>query len=124
MPLITQRSLMVASGSEGRALLTAALGFDHLKTEPAPPELSILRRWLHSWTGTGAVITGMLRQGFDLDLHSHEHRRDDRGWRATFLHNDHICYPWVGQVVRFYATPSEAVRAAAWDALNRKRPGE
>jgi len=107
-----------------RARLAAALGFDRLKIQPAPPELVALKRWLGSWTGTGAIITGMLRQGFDLSLQSHEHRPHDQGWRATFLHHDHVYYPWVGQVVRFYATLSEAVRAAAWNALNRKRPGE
>jgi hypothetical protein len=67
-----------------------------LELQPAPPEVVALERWLGSWTGTGAVITGMLRQGFDLDLRSHEHRRHDRGWRATFLHHDHVYYPWVG----------------------------
>jgi hypothetical protein len=100
-----------------RALLFAALGFARLELRPAPPELVALKRWLGSWTGTGAIITGMLRQGFDVDLRSHEYRRHDRGWRVTFLHHEHVFYPWVDQVLRFHPTPGKAVGEAAWKAL-------
>jgi hypothetical protein len=100
-----------------RALLCAAVGFARLELVPPPPELGPLKCWLGSWAGIGAVITGMLRQGFDVDLRSHQHRLHDRGWRANFLHHDHVDHPWVGQVVRFYATPGEAVWAASWEAL-------
>lgn len=86
------------------------------------PELRTLQRWLASWAGIGAVITGMLRKGYDVDLRSNEHRLHDRGWRATFLHRDHVTRPWVGQVIRFYPTPGEAVREAAWKALNANAP--
>jgi hypothetical protein len=66
-----------------RASLAAALGFSRLDLQPAPLELRTLQRWMGSWAGIGAIITGMLRQGFDVDLRSHEHRPHDRGWRAT-----------------------------------------
>jgi hypothetical protein len=48
-----------------RALLVAALGF--LQLRQAPPEVAPLRRWIDSWTGIGAVVTGMERQGYDVD---------------------------------------------------------
>jgi hypothetical protein len=105
-----------------RSVLVAALGFARPEVQPAPPELVALKGWLNSWAGIGAVITGMLRQGFDVDLRSHEHRLHDRDWRATFLHRDHIYWPWVGQVIRFYPTPGEAVRQAAWEALSAPTP--
>jgi hypothetical protein len=57
-----------------RALLIAALGFLKLRD---PPALVALRRWLDSWTGVGAVVTGMERQGYDVSL-----TRYPEGWRA------------------------------------------
>jgi hypothetical protein len=45
-----------------RVLLYAALGFARLEVEP-PPELRTLQRWMGSWAGIGAIITGILRQG-------------------------------------------------------------
>jgi hypothetical protein len=53
----------------------------------------------------------MLRQGYDLWLSSDEH-----GWRATFLHRDHLTRPWVGQVLSWWSTPWQAVHEAAWRA--------
>jgi hypothetical protein len=44
------------------------------------PVLEVLRSWLDSWRGIGAVERGMAHQGFDLQLT----RYDERGWRATF----------------------------------------
>lgn len=96
-----------------RALLVAALGFARLELQPPPPELATLQAWLGTWTGIGAVITGMIRQGFDVDLRSYE-----QGWRATFLDRHHVYRPWVGQVIRFHETPGQAVRPAAWEALS------
>ncbi len=55
----------------------------------------------------------MARHGYDLALTS-----DEQGWRATFLHRDHIYQPWVGQVLRWWSTPWQAVQEAAWQALN------
>src|SRR5262245_23786389 len=59
-----------------RALLTAALGF--LQLRQTPPELVPLRRWLDSWRGVGAIVTGLNAQGLDLEL-----RQFPRGWRAN-----------------------------------------
>lgn len=110
---------MPASLTQRRAPLLGALGFALVRVpEPLPPALVTLRRWLGSWTGIGAVITGMLRQSYDVDLRSYQ-----QGWRATFLHRDHVYRPWVGEVVRFYPTPWEAVQRAAWQALSRPQPG-
>src|SRR5688572_17582685 len=109
-------------GPGRRPLLRAALGFAQLELEPAPPALGALKAWLGSWAGIGAIITGMLRQGFDVDLRSHEHRLHDRGWRAVFLHRDHVTRPWVGQVLRWWDTPWAAVQDAAWRALNMPHP--
>ena len=47
---------------------------------PTEPELCVLHRWLNCWRGVGDVVTGMNRQGYDLQLTEY----DDRGWRATF----------------------------------------
>ena len=44
------------------------------------PVLRVLRSWLDSWRGLGAVERGMAHQGYDLQLT----RSDSRGWRATF----------------------------------------
>lgn len=61
-----------------------------------------------------ALIAAM---GFDVDLRSYE-----QGWRATFLHRHHVYRPWVGQVIRFYETPGQAIREGAWAALNTSPP--
>jgi hypothetical protein len=47
---------------------------------PVPPALNALHRWLDSWAGIGAIISGMASHGYDLALTSDEQRR-----RATFL---------------------------------------
>jgi hypothetical protein len=49
-----------------RALLSAALGFLQLHEQPA--EVAALRRWLDTWAGMGDVITGLTRQGWDVEL--------------------------------------------------------
>jgi hypothetical protein len=53
----------------GRLLLTV-LGFAGLTREAGggAPEIQMLRRWLDSWPGLGAVAQGMARQGYDLQL--------------------------------------------------------
>jgi hypothetical protein len=40
-----------------RVLLTAALGFLQLRQDP--PEVMVLRQWLDTWSGLGAVVEGM-----------------------------------------------------------------
>jgi hypothetical protein len=86
------------------------------KAPPASPTLFALKAWLGSWRGVGLVTDSMSRQGYDLALTSDEH-----GWRATFLHRDHLVRPWVGQVLAWWSTPWRAVQEAAWRALNARQ---
>ena len=93
-----------------RAPLTAALGFARLELQPPPPALVALKTWLGSWSGIGAVIAGMTRQGFNVEL-----RQFPEGWRANF-------YPagLAHSIVTGSAwepTPGLAVQRAAWQAL-------
>jgi len=76
-------------------------------------ELAILHAWLDSWSGLGAIVVGMQRHGYDLTL-----THDRNGWRATFLHRNHVLHPWVGQVLHWSPTPRRAVQEDAWRALN------
>ncbi len=65
-----------------RALLTVALAVALLDTRgrPEPPEQTMVRQWLDTWTGVGLIVTGMERQGYRLHL-----TNVDLGmWRATF----------------------------------------
>ena len=76
-----------------RALLTGALGFLLLRNQP--PEFAPLRRWLGLWAGLGAILDGMVRQGFDVALT----RNDDPGWRAlvfpsSFIHESRSGAAW------------------------------
>jgi hypothetical protein len=100
-----------------RALLVAALGF--LQVRLAPPEVAPLRRWLDSWTGIGAVVTGMTRQGFDADLMSCGPKR----WQATFL----AANPQGGAPLAHghaeQPLPWHAVQRAAWQALTKGGDG-
>ncbi|MBI1734984.1 MAG: hypothetical protein HYR51_07400 [Candidatus Rokubacteria bacterium] len=51
--------------SARRARLLAALGFLEIRWRGYTPDAAAaLERWLHSWPGFGAVITGMQAQGF------------------------------------------------------------
>jgi hypothetical protein len=95
-------------------VLIAALGFLELRQQP--PEVAPLRRWLNSWSGLGAVVIGMERQGYDVSL-----TRYPQCWRCTFLARDHTTRPWVGQVLSFHETPWRAVQHAAWTALDSER---
>jgi hypothetical protein len=67
--------------------------------------------FVRSLARPGGNLTGLTVLGTDLQ-------------GKVLLHHDHIYYPWVGQVLSFHPTADAAVRAAAWDALNRKQPGE
>jgi hypothetical protein len=96
-----------------RVLLRAAVGFAQIRVPDPPPELALVHRWLDSWTGIGHIAVGMARHGYDVSLTS-----DENGWRATFLHRDHLTRPWIGQVLGWRPTPWEAVQEAAWKAVN------
>jgi hypothetical protein len=62
-----------------RPLLSAALGFAMLETRAEPPALTTLKGWLNSWAGIGAIIGGMTRQGFNVEV-----RQFPQGWRVNF----------------------------------------
>jgi hypothetical protein len=44
------------------------------------PVLTTLKGWLNSWAGIGAVIAGMARQGWDVQLTAYAALH----WRANF----------------------------------------
>jgi hypothetical protein len=44
-----------------RAVLTAAVGFALLPARRDQPEVGMLRRWLDTWAGIGALAAGMAR---------------------------------------------------------------
>jgi len=71
------------SADARRPALRAALGFAQIA--PGAPELHLLHRWLDTWTGLGAIVAGLHRQGWDLQLTQY----GDGTWRATFYVTDH-----------------------------------
>jgi hypothetical protein len=96
--------------NQRRALLTAALGFLQLRDQP--PEVTLQRRWLDSWAGLGDVITGLTRQGLDVEL-----RQFPDGWRANLYptgtaHSIVVSSAWE-------RTPWQTVQRAGWGALMR-----
>ena len=95
-----------------RALLTAALGF--LQLQEALPEGALLRRWLDTWGGVGDLITGLTRQGLDVELRQFPH-----GWRVN-LYPSGIAHS-VLVATAWEPTPWQAVQQAAWAALTRSR---
>jgi hypothetical protein len=103
---------MTASDDRRRALLKAALGFARLTSQE--PEFRVLHRWLDSWRGAGAVIDGMLRQGYEASLTGGPY-----GWWASFLRQRPMGgAPDVVGVARD-EKPWRAVQRAAWDALRK-----
>jgi hypothetical protein len=93
-----------------RALLTAALGFLQPREEPA--EVATLRRYMDTWTGLGDVITGLTRQGWDVEL-----RQGQDGWRA-YLYPTGLAHS-IRVAAALEPTPWQAVQQAGWAALYR-----
>ena len=93
-----------------RSTLAAALAFSQLPAQA--PELKLLHCWLDSWRGTGDVVAGMRRLGYDLPLTDY----GNGFWRATF---------WVSGKQSVLggsaceATAWRAVQRAAWRCLRR-----
>jgi hypothetical protein len=80
----------------------------------AEPELvRLLQGWLSGWPGSGRIVLGMIRQGYDLQLT----RYGEEGWRANFYPagREHSMTSAVGSA--WQSTPWRAVQQAAWDAL-------
>ena len=67
------------------AALAAVLG-----VKSRAPELPAV----YAWLPVSLVVVRMQRHGYDFSL-----TQDRNGWRATFLHRNHLLYPWVGQVL-------------------------
>jgi hypothetical protein len=42
--------------------------------------MRLLHEWADTWGGVGAIVTGLHRTGYDLDLRQY----GDGYWRATF----------------------------------------
>lgn len=100
-----------------RSLLLAALGFARLELRgaPEPPALHALKAWLGSWAALGAIMVGMTRQGYDVDLMTVGPAR----WQATFLEpNPTGGAPLVAGHAE-QAEPWRALQEAAWAALTR-----
>lgn len=96
------------------ALLRAAVGFALLEP-PRARELRTLHAWLSSWRGVGAIVTGMARQGHDLQLTEYA----GEGWRATFYTTGLAHSIVTGSA--WEPTPWGAVQRAAWGALHDPR---
>jgi hypothetical protein len=75
----------------------------------------VARQWLDSWAGLGALVDGMVRQGFDVALT----RNGDAGWRALFYPSSFIHESRAGSA--WGTTPWKAVQDAAWMTLERRR---
>jgi len=50
----------------------------------------MLPGWLDSWSGLGAIVVGMCRDGYELRLDSDE---KNGGWKASFLHRSYVYHP-------------------------------
>jgi hypothetical protein len=83
-----------------------------MRITSAEPEILMVRHWLDSWTGFGAIVVGMLRHGYAF--------LSPATRTAGFLHRSRVYHPWVGQVIRWSSTPWRAVlggslhRASRW----------
>ena len=104
------------SDQRGR-LIVAALGFAGLPRPSYDRALWALRFWLDSWSGIGAIATGMARQGYDLQLT----RYDEKGWRATFYTTGMEHSITSATASAWERTPWHAVQGAAREALMRSR---
>ena len=88
---------------------------------PEPPLLPALRAWLGGWPGIGRIVTGMSRQGFDLELE----RQGAASWRATFYAAGRTAHSQTSAVGSATApTPWEAVQRAAWEGLRRREAAD
>jgi hypothetical protein len=77
------------------------------------PEVALLRQSMDSWAGLGAVLHGMVRQGFDVAL------TRNAGWRALFFPSSFIHESRAGSA--WGTTPWKAVQDAAWQTLKGPR---
>jgi len=103
--------------AQRRVVMFATLGFAALPRVPTDmaPVFQGLHQWLGSWRGTGDMVTGMTRQGFDLELHQYPD-----GWRCTFFvtGREHSLTEWTGSARE--KTAALAVQRAAARALDNQ----
>lgn len=104
-------------GPRRRALL-AALAAARVRFQPGtePPAVTLVKRWLDTWSSIGVIAAGMARQGYDLQLA----RYGDEGWRATFYVAGREHSPTQATGSAWEPTPWRAVQAAAWATLERQ----
>jgi len=89
--------------------LRATLGFLRLQTQT--PELRLLHAWADTWAGVGAIVAGLHRTGYDLDLRQY----GDGHWRATFYVTG-LAHSILGGSA-WEPTVWRAVQLAGWNAL-------
>src|SRR5262245_50623404 len=99
--------------AQRRSLLTTALVGALLPKDVA--EGQMVRAWLDSWSGVGHVVTGMARQGYELQLT----RYGNDGWRATFFTAGREHSLTRETASAWEQTPWRAVHKAALGALGR-----
>ena len=99
---------MLTRDEQRRTNLRAALGFLQLK--PTEPELVALHRTFDSWSGLGAIVVGLARQGYLLSL-THVAGGE---WRCYLMDDNPMLAPKGFGVAR---TPWRAVQDAAWAAV-------
>ena len=107
MPSPSASMTPLAPDRHREANLRAALGFLQLKSKA--PELTLLHRWLDTWTGVGLIAVGVERQGLRFSL-SHVTEGE---WRARFM--NHPMFAPEGYGVA--PTPWRAVQRAARAAI-------
>ncbi len=116
-PLV-QRGINHCVTHRRRALLIAALAALRVRNLDAP-ELRHVHALLDSWRGTGLVVVGMERHGFQVSLGDHGSGQ----WIAVFYRGSggHQRIEAAGTAQA--GTPWEAVQRAAWEALRGLRHG-
>jgi hypothetical protein len=86
------------------------------ETDPCPPVVAALHRWLDTRAGLGLITAGMASQGYDLALARHA----EAGWRATFYVSGLEHSPTCATGTAYERSPFLAVQRAAWEALLRR----
>jgi hypothetical protein len=93
-----------ARGRRLRAALAA------VRVKAGAPELTLVHRWLDSWTGIGMIVVGMAHQGYQVSLGEHGTAR----WICVFYRPCGGHEPVVAAATAQEATPWRAVQRAAW----------
>ena len=93
-----------------RALLRAALGFSTIRWHgDTPPAVRALAAWTDSWTGVGAVVGGMQRLGYEIEL-----KQMADNWRVNLRPAGQPRANVAGTA--WERTPWHATQRPAWEA--------